>query len=134
MIEDILSNFECLICKAIPIDAQECDKCEVIFCYKCIEEYKTQMTRSKQNQCPQCRQTYTSKTLNKNVTKMTREKLQFRHQCMDSHDKDKEVDESKLSAIERFKRSDKYKEILIAQGKLPPDALTKPQTNQISDE
>ena len=39
-IRDILKNFECIICKGIPIKAHECSSCEVVYCKKCIENHR----------------------------------------------------------------------------------------------
>ncbi len=55
VINDILTNFECLICKSIPIEPHECSNCEVIFCLKCIEDHKSHTFGRNSRKCPQCK-------------------------------------------------------------------------------
>lgn len=52
VINDILTNFECLICRSIPIDPHECSNCEVIFCLKCIEDHKSHTAGRNSRKCP----------------------------------------------------------------------------------
>jgi hypothetical protein len=52
VINDILTNFECLICKSIPIDPHECSNCEVIFCLKCIDDHKSLTVGRNSRKCP----------------------------------------------------------------------------------
>jgi hypothetical protein len=39
-IGDVLETFNCMICYSIPIEPMECNKCDVLFCTKCINKYK----------------------------------------------------------------------------------------------
>lgn len=51
----LASLVECLICKHLPIQPKECANCEVIFCSKCINNYRD-MAGSNHRKCPQCQQ------------------------------------------------------------------------------
>ena len=70
-IEDILSNFECLICKGIPIDPFECSECEVIFCFDCLTDHKKLTGGSNNRKCPYCKQNFQEKPLNKLLQTIT---------------------------------------------------------------
>ena len=35
-VEEILSEFTCILCYGIVIDPVKCEKCETIYCYKCL--------------------------------------------------------------------------------------------------
>ena len=55
-LRDILANFECLICKNIPIEPYECSVCEVIFCFECITDHTKLTSGQNARRCPQCKQ------------------------------------------------------------------------------
>jgi|APSaa5957512535_1039671.scaffolds.fasta_scaffold636692_1 hypothetical protein len=38
--KEICENFECLICKSIPIEPKSCDMCDVLYCKECLEEHR----------------------------------------------------------------------------------------------
>lgn len=116
-INHILDNYQCIICKYIPIEAVECNNCEVIFCQECIHEYKAHDQRDRRhrsNLCPLCKKKLETSELNDFVKEMTINKLLFVHRCVEKIDQDQE-----LTAFEKFKKTPEYKKILINQGKLP---------------
>ena len=109
-IKDIINNFECIICKGIPINAHECSNCEVLFCRLCIDKHQVNSAGVMGRRCPQCKQNFVAKHLNRNLSKLTIEKLKFKHQCMQP--KSMVPDDLKEeSAFEKFKKTAKYKEI-----------------------
>ena len=104
--QDILETIECIICKQISIDPVQCSGCDVIFCQSCKDEHKDRSVVLARDKCPMCKQRDTRiGPMNKNLKKLTLEKLVFMHQCIKPEKK------PELTALEKFKFTDKYKEI-----------------------
>ena len=123
--KDVLETFNCMICFNIPIDPIECSKCDVLFCKKCIEKYKTAASYSSSRKCPKCREMLETRPMNRKLKEMTLETLKFEHRCIPDTATKKDENEGK-TPLEIFKKSAAYREILKKQGKPLPPEISEP--------
>ena len=107
--KEICEHFECLICRSIPIDPRSCDKCDVLFCKECLDQHRAKAAGGNRDKCPQCRMIFAPRRMNANLEQITIGKLVFEHKCVE------EENDEHLTAVERFKRTPAYQEILKRQ-------------------
>ena len=81
-VREVLETFNCMICYSIPIEPMECNKCDVLFCSKCIEKYKKNSSHSQAKKCPMCRESFEIRSMNRKLKQMTVETLTFEHRCL----------------------------------------------------
>ena len=64
---EVLETFNCMICFNIPIEPLECDKCDVIFCQKCVKKYRETASVSRSRKCPKCNMSFETRGMNKKL-------------------------------------------------------------------
>ena len=77
---------KCKLCKTVPINVIECDKCDDLFCKACIANKLNGYSIGKAKELFfQCPGHYNKNILNKKVNKLLKEhvieKLIFKHKC-----------------------------------------------------
>lgn len=85
---------KCALCQTIPIDTIECDKCDNLFCHKCIaNKLNGNATGKAKELMMHCPNHYNKNILNKKVNKLLNdhviEKLVFKHKCCSKEPKNK---------------------------------------------
>ena len=122
-VAQILDVFSCLICYKIPVDTLECEKCDSLFCKKCIHEY----IKNNRYACPKCKQETKYLPINRILKQITQEALKFNHNCTLKE----EISDSSQkyeSLVSKFKKTDAYNKIL--ESRKPGIESSQPSKNK----
>jgi len=79
--KDIEANFICSICHTLVVDPQECEKCEKVYCGKCIKQWtwtkkqellkhgtlvgNSSLDKAFKANCPTCKQLFSGRPLHR---------------------------------------------------------------------
>ena len=69
---------QCVICYQVPAEPHECQECNALFCYNCIDKLKP--TGILVKKCPHCKLPFRFKKISKIFLSLFDE-IEFKHEC-----------------------------------------------------